>query len=76
MKILFIPRIQPKCKDKDIRLYKTLLTGFKKHGDELIYSWSLIAGEDLDWSYGDLNQDNTINIQDVIILVQIILNEN
>ena len=31
-------------------------------GDELSYSWSLIAGEDLDWSYGDLNQNGTYDI--------------
>ena len=31
-------------------------------GDELSYSWSLIAGEDLDWSYADLNQNDAYDI--------------
>ena len=31
-------------------------------GDELSYSYSLIAGEDLDWSYGDLNQNGSYDI--------------
>ena len=35
---------------------------FDADGDELTYSWSLIAGEDLDWSYGDLNQNGVYDI--------------
>ena len=37
--------------------------------------WDFIIDENIDVSYGDLNQDNTINIQDVILLVNIILDD-
>ncbi len=37
--------------------------------------WDFIIDENIDVSYGDLNQDSTINIQDVILLINIILDQ-
>jgi len=36
--------------------------------------WDFIIDENIDLDYGDLNQDDSINIQDVILLINIILN--
>ena len=37
--------------------------------------WDFIINENIDVIYGDINQDETINIQDVILLINIILAE-
>ena len=38
--------------------------------------WDFIVDENIDLNYGDLNQDNSINIQDVIILINVILSDS
>ena len=38
--------------------------------------WDFIIDENIDVLYGDINEDETINIQDVILLINIILNES
>ena len=38
--------------------------------------WDFIISENIDVLYGDINQDETINIQDVILLINIILDES
>ena len=37
--------------------------------------WDFIIDENIDVAYGDVNQDELINIQDVILLINLILNE-
>ena len=38
--------------------------------------WDFIIDENIDVLYGDINQDQMVNIQDVILLINIILNES
>ena len=38
--------------------------------------WDFIIDENIDVLYGDINQDQIVNIQDVILLINIILNES
>ena len=38
--------------------------------------WDFIINENIDVLYGDINQDETINIQDVILLINMILAES
>ena len=38
--------------------------------------WDFIVDENIDLNYGDLNQDDSINIQDVILLINVILNNS
>ena len=37
--------------------------------------WDFIVNENFNILYGDLNQDGTINIQDVILLVNLVLSD-
>ena len=38
--------------------------------------WDFVVDANIDVFYGDINQDSTINIQDVILLINIILDES
>ncbi len=38
--------------------------------------WDFVLNNNYDINYGDVNQDNIINIQDIIIIVGFILNTN